>query len=149
MATFQHALIVALQALAEKLEPLGIACLFPSIVSFEGAPIFEIFILRDGHVVPARSLIARERGPRSDEAWLPPVFDIAGTRVAVSFDLARDMESLPVGTDLVILSFPAYGLRRFERGDRCRRFDFAMASLLSVGCQDGSLACLHGTCGRV
>ena len=93
---FQHALIVALQALAEKLEPLGIACLFPSIVSFEGAPIFEIFILRDGHVVPARSLIARERGPRSDEAWLPPVFDIAGTRVAVSFDLARDMESLPV-----------------------------------------------------
>lgn len=105
---FQHALIVALQALAEKLEPLGIACLFPSIVSFEGAPIFEIFILRDGHVVPARSLIARERGPRSDEAWLPPVFDIAGTRVAVSFDLARDMESLPVGTDLVIY-FPAYG----------------------------------------
>ena len=39
---------------------------------------------------------------------LPPVFDIAGTRVAVSFDLARDMESLPVGTDLVIY-FPAYG----------------------------------------
>ena len=105
---FQHALIVALQALAEKLEPLGIACLFPSIVSFEGAPIFEIFILRDGHVVPARSLIARERGPRSDEAWFPPVFDIAGTRVAVSFDLARDMESLPVGTDIVIY-FPAYG----------------------------------------
>lgn len=105
---FQHALIVTLQALAEKLDPLGIACLFPSIVSFEGAPIFEIFILRDGHVVPARSLIARERGPRSDEAWLPPVFDIAGTRVAISFDLARDMESLPVGTDIVIY-FPAYG----------------------------------------
>lgn len=105
---YQHALIRALQTLAEKLDSLGIACLFPSIVSFEGAPIFEIFILRDGRVVPARSLIARERGPRSDEAWLPPVFDIAGTRIAVSFDLERDMESLPVGTDIVIY-FPAYG----------------------------------------
>ena len=57
---YQHALIHALQTLAEKLDSLGIACLFPSIVSFEGAPIFEIFHLA-GWPCSACSLTYRAR----------------------------------------------------------------------------------------
>ena len=98
---FEHDLTRALAALAADVEKTGIVCLVPAIVPFEGGSLFEVFMLRDGRAVPTRLVLAQFRGD-GDAAWMPPVFDVAGTRVAVTFDFARDITELPTGCDLMV-----------------------------------------------
>ncbi len=60
-------------------------------------------MLKDGHVVPARSSIALQRGENNDARWAPPCFDVDGVRIAVMFDLDRDSRCCrPVLTSLRI-----------------------------------------------
>lgn len=99
---FIHDLLLALTNLADRLKSLDIAALIPSIVGFDGMPLFEVFILREGRVVPIRSLAAMRRGFTADDPWVPPVFDIDGVRMGVTFDLLRDIDEIPAGTDLMI-----------------------------------------------
>lgn len=58
-------------------------CIVPAAVSFEGQPLLDYMMLKDGHVVPARSSIALQRGENNDTRWAPPVFDVDGVRIAV------------------------------------------------------------------
>ena len=76
-------------------------CIVPAAVSFEGQPLLDYMMLKDGHVVPARSSIALQRGENNDTRWAPPVFDVDGVRIAVIFDLDRELEMLPTGVDLI------------------------------------------------
>ncbi len=99
---FEHSLLFSLKELARRLEPLDVVCLIPAVVSYESMPVLEIFMLREGNAIPVRSFLASQRGLTSENAWVPPVFDVAGTRVAVTFDLRRDIESVPCGTDLFV-----------------------------------------------
>lgn len=101
-ADYEHDLLRALCDLAERLVPTDVMCLVPAVVAYGDAPLFEVFMLKDGRVIPARSLLARQRGGSDDEAWAPPIFDVSGTRIAVTFDAARDVPELPTGCDLVI-----------------------------------------------
>ena len=101
-ANFEHDIIASLEEVAAHVEKLGIVCVVPAVVVYENVPLFEAFILKDGRVIPSRSIIAQQHGMQGDDAWLPPVFDVDGTRVAVTFDLARDLDSLPCGTDMVL-----------------------------------------------
>ncbi|MFR7669613.1 MAG: hypothetical protein ACLU0O_01465 [Collinsella sp.] len=41
------------------------------------------------------------RGENNDVALAPPVFDVDGVRIAVIFDLDRELEMLPTGVDLI------------------------------------------------
>ena len=100
-ANYEHDLVCALVALAERVEPTGVVCLVPAVVPCEGGSLFEVFMLREGRAVPTRLTVARFHGD-GDAAWVPPVFDVAGTRVAVTFDLVRDLGELPTGCDLVV-----------------------------------------------
>lgn len=99
---FEHDLLSALTVLAGRLAVLDVIALVPAVVSFEGAPLFEVFMLKEGRVVPVRTLLARRRAGVLDEPWLPPVFDVDGVRIAVTFDAQRDLGSLPPGCDLVV-----------------------------------------------
>ena len=100
-ANYEHDLIAGLEGLAAVFAHLNMVGLVPAVVSCEGAPLFEVFMLKEGRVIPVRSLLARRRQV-SDELWAPPIFDIDGTRIAVSFDVLRDIELLPAGCDLII-----------------------------------------------
>ena len=71
---FEHDMVSALSALAERLDQLDIAALVPAVVAYEGAALLEVFVLDRGHVVPVRSLFALRHDPASGEAWAPPVF---------------------------------------------------------------------------
>lgn len=99
---FQHCVLQMLSEQARRLAELDIVCLVPAVVSYESIPVLEVFMLREGNAIPVRCFLAKQRGLQSDNAWLPPVFDVAGTRVAVTFDLDRDVESVPGGTDVVV-----------------------------------------------
>ena len=101
-ANFEHDLVSALTTLAGRLAVLDVIALVPAVVAFEGASLFEVFMLKEGRVVPVRSLLARRRAGVLDEPWLPPVFDIDGVRIAVTFDALRDISMLPPGCDLVV-----------------------------------------------
>ncbi len=101
-ADFEHDLLTALTALSGRLDALGMIGLIPGVVGFEGVPLFEAFMLKDGRVIPVRTLLARRRMASFDEPWLPPIFDIDGVRIAITFDVRRDLETLPPGCDLVI-----------------------------------------------
>lgn len=100
-ANYEHDVIRALVALASQVEATGVVCLVPAIVPYDGGSLFEVFMIREGRVVPTRLTLAQFRGD-GGAAWVPPVFDVAGTRVAVTFDLARDITELPTGCDLVV-----------------------------------------------
>ena len=99
---YEHDLLHALGDLAGRLASTDVTCLVPAAVAYEDAPLFEVFLLKDGKVVPARTVMAMQRGGRGDDVWTPPIFDICGTRVAVTFDAARDVPDLPTGCDLVV-----------------------------------------------
>ena len=98
---YERALVGGLCDLARRIEDLSLCCVVPAVVSHEGAPLVEAFVLRRGRTVPARTLLASQR-PLSPEAWVPPVFEAAGARVAVTFDAGRDVERLPHGCDLIL-----------------------------------------------
>ena len=99
---FEHCVLKMLVEQAKRLAELDIVCLVPAVVSFDPIPVLEVFMLREGNAVPLRCFLAKHRGLQSENAWIPPVFDVAGTRVAVTFDLDRDMESVPGGTDVIV-----------------------------------------------
>ena len=99
---YEHELVCSLERLATRLEDLGVVALVPAMVSYGGAPLFEVFVLDRGHAVPARTMLAYRREQNSDDLWAPPVFDVAGTRIAVTFDARRDLELLPRGCDIVV-----------------------------------------------
>ena len=98
---YEHDLLRALSDLASGLAACGVVCLVPAVVPYEGGALFEVFMLREGRVVPTRLTVAQFRGD-GDNTWVPPVFDVAGTRLAVTFDVSRDIAELPTGCDLVV-----------------------------------------------
>ena len=100
-ADFEHDMLTGLTGVAERIQELDMICIVPAAVSFEGQPLLDYMMLKDGHVVPARSSIALQRGGTGDARWAPPVFDVDGVRIAVIFDLDRELEMLPTGVDLI------------------------------------------------
>ena len=98
---YEHDLLRSLGALAARLAEIDVVCLVPAVVPYESGALFEVFMLREGRVVPTRLTVAQFRGD-GENAWVPPVFDVAGTRLAVTFDVARDLAELPTGCDLVV-----------------------------------------------
>lgn len=99
---FEHDLLSCLQRLAQAASELGMACLVPAVLSLEAGQLFEAYLLRRGRVVPLRLTMVRHHEGLSISPWSPPVFEVAGTRIAVTFDFQRDMESIPSGCDLVL-----------------------------------------------
>lgn len=99
---YEHALLSALADLAGRLAALGIVAVVLAPVSVEHMPVLEAFLLREGRTVPLRSLYASRRTGSLEEMWFPPVFEVAGTRIAVTYDPARDMPVLAPGCDLVL-----------------------------------------------
>ena len=92
-------LLAALKRLAGE---VGVTCLVPAVVPVSGSQLFEVFMLKEGRVVPTRTLLASRRAGDPDDVWAPPVFDIDGVRMGVTFDIERDMDRVPTGTDLMI-----------------------------------------------
>ena len=82
-ADFEHDMLAGLTGVAERIQELDMICIVPAAVSFEGQPLLDYMMLKDGHVVPARSSIALQRGENNDTRWAPPVFDVDGVRIAV------------------------------------------------------------------
>lgn len=105
---YEHDLLLHLRQVAYAVEPLGIECLIPAVLALEGGQLFEVFRLREGRVVPLRLTMIRHHEELPVPPWAPPVFEVVGTRIAVTFDVLRDLESLPTGCDLVIY-FPVNG----------------------------------------
>lgn len=99
---FEHDLLAALGTLAGRLAAIDVIALVPAIVAFAGSSLFEVFMLKEGRVIPVRTLLAARRMGALDELWVPPIFDVDGVRIAVTFDLMRDLEGLPTGCDLVV-----------------------------------------------
>lgn len=100
-ADFEHDMLAGLTGVAERIQELDMICIVPAAVSFEGQPLLDYMMLKDGRVVPARASIALQRGENNDTRWAPPVFDVDGVRIAVIFDLDRELEMLPTGVDLI------------------------------------------------
>lgn len=98
---YEHDLLRTLGSLAADLADTGVVCLVPAVIPYESGALFEVFMLREGRVVPTRLTVAQFRAD-DDNAWVPPVFDVAGTRVAVTFDMRRDLTELPTGCDLMV-----------------------------------------------
>lgn len=99
---FEHDLLSCLQRLAQAASELGMACLVPAVLSLEAGQLFEAYLLRRGRVVPLRLTMVRHHEGLPMSPWSPPVFEVAGTRIAATFDFQRDMESIPPGCDLVL-----------------------------------------------
>lgn len=99
---YEHALIAGLRDVARQLETLDMEAIVPAPVGFEHMPLIEVFLLRDGRVIPLRSVFAAARNGSDEELWLPPVFDVRGVRLAVTFDVERDVPNLPTGCDLAL-----------------------------------------------
>lgn len=100
---YVHDLITSLESMAHRLERLGMMALVPAFASFQGAPVFELFLLKEGNVTPLRTLLAFRRAQTGeDDAWLTPIFDVDGVRCAVVLDAERIGDQLPPGCDLVI-----------------------------------------------
>ena len=91
-ADFEHDMLAGLTGVAERIQELDMICIVPAAVSFEGQPLLDYMMLKDGHVVPARSSIALQRGENNDARWAPPVFDVEGVRIAVIYDLDSELE---------------------------------------------------------
>lgn len=105
---YENELLHALQELAESFAETDFVLLVPAAVVNDDEPLMELFMLRHGRVVPARSAIAVVRDRRGADLWAPPVFDVAGVRIAVTFDAARDVPEMYAGIDLCIY-FQAHG----------------------------------------
>lgn len=54
-ADFEHDVLAGLTGVAERIQELDMICIVPAAVSFEGQPLLDYMMLKDGHVVPARS----------------------------------------------------------------------------------------------
>lgn len=92
-------LLAALQRTAQE---VGITCLVPAVIPCAGSQLFEVFMLKEGRLIPTRTLVASRRSGDLDEVWAPPVFDVDGVRMGLTFDLERDIDRVPTGTDLIV-----------------------------------------------
>lgn len=99
---FEHDLLRALTQTAAEIAATGVTCLVPAAFSLEGGSLFDVVMLKEGRVVPLRLTIIRHHAEMPVSPWAPPVFEVAGTRVAVTFDALRDLDELPSGCDLLI-----------------------------------------------
>lgn len=99
---YVHDILLNLGDLSKRLAAIDVIALVPAYVSYDGTPVLEVFMLKQQRVIPVRTLTAFRREQADEDLWLPPLFDIDGTRCAVTFDFERDMELLPAGCDLVI-----------------------------------------------
>ena len=102
-AAFQRDVLAGLQRVALA---VGVECLVPVIIPCAGAQLFEVFMLKEGRVIPTRTLVASRRSGDPEDVWAPPVFDVDGVRIGVTFDVARDIDRVPTGTDLMIYFQP-------------------------------------------
>ena len=98
-ADYLHDLLSGLARLARSVEPI---CLVPAVVPYGDSTLFEVFMLKEGRVIPTRTVTSYRRGPAAEELWYPPVFDVDGVRIGVTFDVRRDVEHVPTGTDLML-----------------------------------------------
>ena len=55
---YEHALLSSLTGLAARLDALSIQAVVPAPVAIDHTPLFEVFLLKEGRVVPLRSLFA-------------------------------------------------------------------------------------------
>lgn len=63
-ADFEHDILAGLTGVAERIQELDMICIVPAAVSFEGQPLLDYMMLKDGHVVPAvRALPCSAVGP--------------------------------------------------------------------------------------
>ncbi len=99
---YVHDVLTNLGDLSKRLAAIDVIALVPAYVSYEGTPVLEVFMLKQQRLIPVRMLTAFRREQADEDLWLPPLFDIDGTRCAATFDFQRDMELLPSGCDLVI-----------------------------------------------
>lgn len=101
-SAYQTRLVDALHSLSSDVQASGVhAALVPAPVAYGEGVLFETFYLRNGRVIPLRLLASQSR-MKMDESmdpWAPICFDLDGLRIALSFDLNRDIEFLPPGTD--------------------------------------------------
>lgn len=99
---FQHDLMTGLTTLAASLGERAPVCLVPAVIPVGDGSLFEVFMLRDGHATPLRLSFMRYKEGTPFDPWAPPVIDVGDLRVAVTFDLARDIAEVAAGCDLVI-----------------------------------------------
>ena len=102
-ADYQRDLLAGLQRVALAVR---VQCLVPAIIPCAGAQLFEVFMLKEGRVIPTRTLVASRRSGDPEDVWAPPVFDVDGVRIGLTFDLARDIDRVPTGTDLMVYFQP-------------------------------------------
>lgn len=101
-SAYQTRLVDALHSLSSDVQASGVhAALVPAPVAYGEGVLFETFYLRNGRVIPLRLLASQSRMKMDESAdpWAPICFDLDGLRIALSFDLNRDIELLPLGTD--------------------------------------------------
>lgn len=106
--TFEHDVLKALERIAQCASEREVACLVPAVLALESGQLFEVFLLKEGRVVPLRLTMVRHQESVPVSPWSPPVFEVAGTRIATTFDAARDMSAVPSGCDLLVY-FPVNG----------------------------------------
>lgn len=104
-SSFQSCLISFFNDVSAKLVGSSVrGLLFPVVLTIDGMPLYEVFLVKDDRIVPLRLLAASSRGsngPASD-LWAPVCFDIGGIRIGLTFDLRRDIDLLPPGCDLCL-----------------------------------------------
>ena len=107
-ANFQHDLLASLEDLSGSLGSDAPVCLVPAIIPLGDGSLFEVLMLRDGHVSPLRLAFFRYKEGSPFDLWSPPIIDVDDARIAVTFDVFRDISEVPTGCDLV-LSFQVPG----------------------------------------
>ena len=101
-SAYQTRLVDALHSLSSDVQASGVhAALVPAPVAYGEGVLFETFYLRNGRVIPLRLLASHSRMKMDESAdpWAPICFDLDGLRIALSFDINRDIALLPPGTD--------------------------------------------------
>lgn len=99
---FESDLLHGLERISSKLEELDLVGLIPAAIGYGPTSLFEVFMLKDGRVIPLRILSGKEREGGSRDLWIAPVIEIADMRIAVTFDAVRDLPSLPSGCDMAV-----------------------------------------------
>lgn len=110
---FQGDVLAALSDTARHLSDIDITCLIPMVVPYDGGSLFEVMIVGEGRLAPVRLTVSQHRGARNASPWVVPTFEVAGTRIAVTFDFDRDVTELPAGCDLLVY----FQVNGFDRAD--------------------------------
>ena len=76
--TFEHDVLKALERIAQCASEREVACLVPAVLALESGQLFEVFLLKEGRVVPLRLTMVRHQESVPVSPWSPPVFEVAG-----------------------------------------------------------------------